>query len=112
MKLQNLPIDKVEKAALILLAIISLVGGSLFGYVTAQIKNSAGIDNLRQFQPSLPTKLYDINGELIAELFQEKRELISFDELPKNLITPSSPPKTVTSSTTSGSIRPPYSGPW
>jgi penicillin-binding protein 1A len=86
MKLQNLPIEKFEKAALILLAIISLVGGSLFGYVTAQIKNSAGIDNLRQFQPSLPTKLYDINGELIAELFQEKRELIPFDELPKNLI--------------------------
>ena len=58
----------------------------LFGYMIAQIKNYSGIEDLRRFQPSLSTKLYDVDGELIAELFREKRDLISFEELPKNLI--------------------------
>ena len=79
-------IDKVEKGFLISLVVISLVGGVVFGYVTAQIKNFSGIQNLKQFQVSLPTKLYDVNGELIAELFREKRELVAYEDLPRNLI--------------------------
>jgi len=66
--------------------IVSLIGGLLFGYIVAQVQNCLGIDNLKRFQPSVPTKLYDVNGELIAELFQEKRDLVSFEELPKTLI--------------------------
>ncbi|MGQ9842411.1 MAG: penicillin-binding protein 1A [Spirochaetota bacterium] len=65
---------------------VSIIGGILFGYIIAQVQNCLGIDNLKRFQPSVPTKLYDVNGELIAELFQEKRDLVSFDELPKTLI--------------------------
>ncbi|NMB64149.1 MAG: hypothetical protein GYA16_04685, partial [Spirochaetes bacterium] len=65
---------------------VSIIGGLLFGYIVAQVQNCLGIDNLKRFQPSVPTKLYDVNGELIAELFQEKRDLVSFDELPKTLI--------------------------
>ncbi len=84
--LHDISIEKIERIALITLVIISMVGGIMFGYVTAQIKNFSGIHNLRQFQPSLPTKLYDVNGELIAELFQEKRDLVSFKDLPRNLI--------------------------
>jgi len=79
-------IHRVEKGFLITLAVISLVGGVVFGYVTAQIKNFSGIQNLKQFQVSLPTKLYDVNGELIAELFREKRELVAYEDLPRNLI--------------------------
>ncbi|MDY6935582.1 MAG: PBP1A family penicillin-binding protein [Spirochaetota bacterium] len=50
------------------------------------IKNFSGIENLKKFQPSIPTRLYDVDGDLIAELFQEKRYLVSFEELPRNLI--------------------------
>lgn len=77
---------KIERIAVISLLVLCVLGGATFGYITAQIKNSTGIDNLRQFQPSVPTKLYDVNGELIAELFQEKRDLVAFEELPQNLI--------------------------
>jgi penicillin-binding protein 1A len=79
-------IHTIEKGFLISLVVISLVGGVVFGYVTAQIKNFSGIQNLKQFQVSLPTKLYDVNGELIAELFREKRELVAYEDLPRNLI--------------------------
>ncbi len=77
---------KIEKIALILVAVCSITGGIIFGYITSEIKNYSGIHNLKKFQPSIPTRLYDVNGELIAELFQEKRNLISFDELPHSLI--------------------------
>ena len=68
------------------LLICSVIGGVIFGYITAQIKNYSGIENLKKFQPSVPTRLYDVHGQLIAELFQEKRDLTSFDQLPSTVI--------------------------
>jgi len=35
-------------------------------------KEFFGIDNLKKFQPSVPTKIYDVSGELISELFRKK----------------------------------------
>lgn len=69
-----------------LIMIISLLGGVLFGYVLSEVRNFSGIDNLKKFQPSLPTKIYDVNGELIAELFHQKRDLVSYQDLPRPLI--------------------------
>ena len=77
---------RIERIVIVVVILLSIFGGTVFGYVTVQIKNYSGIENLRKFQPSIPTRLYDINGELIAELFQEMRDLVSFDDLPKNLI--------------------------
>ncbi len=77
---------KIERVSLCIIFVMLIIGGALFGVITAQIKNFSGIDNLKKFQPSIPTRIYDINGELIAELFQEKRELASFEELPHSLI--------------------------
>lgn len=77
---------KLEKIALIMVAVFSVIGGLIFGFITAEIKNYSGIHNLKKFQPSIPTRLYDVNGELIAELYQEKRDLVTFHELPHTLI--------------------------
>ncbi len=77
---------KIEKAALGFLLFCCVTGGILFGFINAEIKNYSGIENLRRFQPSIPTRLYDVHGELIAELFQEKRELVAFESLPQCLI--------------------------
>ncbi len=76
----------IEKTAFIAFFVIAIFGGICFGYITSEIKNYSGIKNLRKFQPSIPTSLYDVNGDLIAELFQEKRELAAFDELPSCLV--------------------------
>ena len=78
--------NRFEKITFTIIICISLIGGILFGYVVSQTRNFSGIDNIKQFQPNLPAKLYDVNGEVIAELFQEKRDIISFEKLPQNLI--------------------------
>ena len=78
--------SKFERLIFIIILVTSLIGGLFFGYVVSQTRNFSGIENLKRFQPNLPTKLYDVNGELIAELFQEKRDLIPFENLPENLI--------------------------
>ncbi|MDY6968315.1 MAG: PBP1A family penicillin-binding protein [Spirochaetota bacterium] len=78
--------NRIEKIFFLSIMIFSLAGGLLFGYINAEVKNFSGINNLKKFQPSVPTRLYDVNGELIAELFLEKRNLVAFEELPKNLI--------------------------
>jgi penicillin-binding protein 1A len=78
--------SKFEKILFRVIIGFSLIGGIVFGYVVSQTRNFSGIENLKQFQPNLPARLYDVNGELIAELFQEKRDIISFEKLPKNLI--------------------------
>ncbi len=79
-------IKKIEKISIAIFMAICLLGGVVFGYITSQIKNFSGIENIRRFQPNIPTKLYDVNGEVIAELFLEKRDLVSYNELPQVLI--------------------------
>ncbi|HRX14712.1 MAG TPA: PBP1A family penicillin-binding protein [Spirochaetota bacterium] len=74
------------KCIISLLMLGSIIGALIFGYIMSEIKNFTGISNIKQFQLSVPTRLYDVNGELIAELFMEKRELVGFDEIPQTLI--------------------------
>lgn len=38
------------------------------------------------FKPYLSTRLYDISGELISELYDEKRQYTSFDQISPNII--------------------------
>ncbi|PKM92584.1 MAG: hypothetical protein CVU80_02585, partial [Elusimicrobia bacterium HGW-Elusimicrobia-4] len=41
---------------------------------------------LINYTPSLTTKIYDVNGELIAELFTEKRTVVPLSEIPKDMV--------------------------
>lgn len=50
------------------------------------ISNQIGIKELQSLELTVPTKIYDINGELISEIFLEKRDLITYEDLPDNLI--------------------------
>ncbi len=68
------------------LMLTALLSGLIFGFITSELKNFSGIGNLKQFQLSVPTRLYDIHGDLIAEVFRERRELVGYDELPDTLI--------------------------
>jgi len=79
-------ISNIERIILIIFIIILFSGGIIFGYVVSEIKNYSGINNLKKFQPSIPTRLYDVNGEVIAELFREKRDMVSYEDLPQSLV--------------------------
>ena len=71
-------------AITVVLAVFIGVGLGLTLSETANIKNQ---ENFFDFAPALPTKILDINGNLITEYSaDEKRELISLNELPQHLI--------------------------
>lgn len=65
----------------------SIVFGSMLGKALAETKYVADNENFTEFTTALPTKLLDINGELITEFAsEEKREIISIRRLPQQLI--------------------------
>ena len=69
-------------ASMVVAITIGVAGGTLYSYYI----ELPDINRLENFRPSLVTKVYDRNKELIGEFFIEKRELITFEELPKDFI--------------------------
>jgi len=71
-------------ALTILFVIIIGAGLGLSLAMTASIKNQ---ENFVEFAPALPTRILDIQGNLITEFASdEKRELVSLSDLPRHLI--------------------------
>jgi len=68
------------------LVLMSILGGIAGGYVYTLYTQLPNISRLEEFSPSLVTKVYDRNDELIGEFFIEKRALVSFEELPKDFV--------------------------
>ncbi|WP_432960546.1 penicillin-binding protein 1A [Treponema sp. OMZ 840] len=70
-------------AAVLFPVLLGILLGTLLG-MTVNIKNN---EHFTEFANALPTKLLDINGELITEFASdEKREIITLAELPQHLI--------------------------
>jgi penicillin-binding protein 1A len=84
--MDKLNLKKIEIIALRVFISLCVLGGLIFGYITSEIKNYSGIENLKAFQPSIPTRLYDVNGDVITELFQQRRYPVSYEDLPQCLI--------------------------
>ena len=83
MKIQKLPIVFIS----FLLALACLIFGTLLGLGLAETVNTINSENYTNFSTSLPTKLLDINGELITEFSSdEKREIIYLKDLPQHLL--------------------------
>ena len=63
------------------------VFGIALGLLLANTVNTKNIENFSEFTTALPTRLLDINGELITEFSSdEKRELITIDKLPQHML--------------------------
>ncbi|MBU2260644.1 MAG: PBP1A family penicillin-binding protein [Proteobacteria bacterium] len=65
----------------LLLFSISLVGGSMAYYLF--LKKLPSIAALRDYRPSITTRVYADNNELIDEFFLEDRKLIKYENIPK-----------------------------
>ena len=81
---------KIKARTTILLSITlfcSLLFGAILGLMLALTVNTINTENFTEFTAALPTKLLDINGELITEFASdEKREIISLTNLPQHMI--------------------------
>ena len=61
--------------------------GAVIGIVLAATKNIDITQGFGEHKPALPTQILDIKGRLITEFFSnEKREIVSIDEMPKILL--------------------------
>ena len=61
--------------------------GALLGLALSNTKYIIDNENFTEFDTALPTRILDINGELITEFAsEEKREIISINRLPQHMI--------------------------
>ena len=67
--------------------LITLVIGAAAGFALAATINIEHSNQIGEYQPALPSQILDRNGNLITEIFaEEKRDIISVEEVPKHLI--------------------------
>src|SRR3990172_4443445 len=77
-------LKKVLFSALLLSIIMTLLGTSFLYYVL--LKEIPSIAALKDYRPSIATRVYADNNELIDEFFAEDRKLVKVSELPKRVI--------------------------
>ncbi len=66
--------------------IVGLGTGFMIAFIVILIIDFNRVQNLASYQPDITTRIYDKNGVLISELFTEKREIVPFEKIPKNLV--------------------------
>src|SRR5574344_2732213 len=81
---------KMKKSPIVFLSLLFLFSigiGWFLGWCLSETNNIENTEYFTEFNTALPTKLLDINGEVITEFVSdEKREIISYNKLPQNLI--------------------------
>jgi penicillin-binding protein 1A len=65
---------------------IAILGGLFFGYIMSEVSQGKELARLASYQPTTPTKLYDINGVLFSELYRHKQELLKFEDIPPHVV--------------------------
>ncbi|MBP3607141.1 MAG: PBP1A family penicillin-binding protein [Treponema sp.] len=82
--------NKIRKSTYVLvfgLFLCALFLGAGLGLALSSTKHIIDNEYFSEFSTALPTKIVDINGELITEFSsEEKREIISINELPQHMI--------------------------
>ncbi|RLE14132.1 hypothetical protein DRI96_01905 [Candidatus Aerophobetes bacterium] len=66
---------------LILLLFIFIFLGAGLGYFISTLYNLPKIEQLENYHPSQTTTIYSENGELLAEFFLEKREVVPLSKI-------------------------------
>ena len=81
---------KVKKTAVVfvsLLFVFFIFFGAGLGWALSETQNIKNSEYFTEFNNALPTKLLDINGELITEFSSdEKREIIAYNDLPQHMV--------------------------
>ena len=71
----------------VLMMIFAVIIGIGLGLSMAETANIRNQENFFEFAPALPTRILDIDGNIITEFAaDERRQLVTIDELPPHLI--------------------------
>lgn len=72
---------------LVVFAVLIVIGAAGAYYAVQQIRqNLPQIITLQDYKPLLTTQVYDRSGKKIGEFFRERRILVPYDQMPKNLV--------------------------
>jgi len=63
-----------------------IIAGLIIAFFIVLVMDFNKVKALATFKPNVITKIYDKNGLLISELFLQKREVVTLDKIPKNLV--------------------------
>ncbi len=79
--------SKILKGAALIMSSLFLIilcagFGAGYYFFNKYAKDLPDVASLKDYKPSLVTKIYDTHGELAAEYFVEKRVLVKLDEIP------------------------------
>lgn len=85
-KYNNINIKQFKRFYIVVAAIIFLTNTIIFSFLIADIIAQPDIEAIELYQPTIPTKIYDIKGEVISEFFTEQRALVEYKDLPPHLI--------------------------
>ena len=77
---------KLFKILFVIHLFLCVLAGLCFGYILSEIENSQQVSLLVKYKPTVPTRLYDSNGIVFAELYKHKQNLIKYRDLPPHLI--------------------------
>lgn len=77
---------KTLRNTLIIFFLIAFFGGLFFGYILSEVNQGKELQKLSSYQPTTPTKLFDSNGVLFAELYRHKQELLKFKDIPPHVV--------------------------
>ena len=81
---------KIKKSGIVILSLFfinAILLGAFLGWALSETINIKNSEFITEFETALPSKLLDINGEIITEFASdEKREIISYQKLPQTLI--------------------------
>ncbi len=79
-------IRKSTKVFIALFMAAAFITGACLGLALAKTADTVNTENFTEFTTALPTKILDINGELITEFTsEERREIISLIEIPQHM---------------------------
>lgn len=84
---KRLPLPKLEIVFYTILVMIGIITGVVIAQITITFRDLSDIKPLESYSSyAVPTKVYDVKGKLIAEFYREKREIISYKDMPQSLI--------------------------
>lgn len=71
----------LRRPLLLSVPIVALLTGAAGGLLVVHVPGPAIVDALRQYEPSVVTRIYDRDGMQYAEWLQQRREVVRYDEI-------------------------------
>ena len=85
-KYNSINIEQFKKFYIIVIALIFIINTLVFAFLVSDIIIQPDVQAVELYKPTIPTKIYDIKGEVISEFFTEQRALVEYKDLPQHLI--------------------------